>query len=86
LSCPLKKYYSELTVSVDGFSAFHEKMRGKVGLFEDVKNSIKLLALIGAEKSFREVPGTFKERQIFSPYGIYSQVSEGFPLNWHQTS
>jgi MoaA/NifB/PqqE/SkfB family radical SAM enzyme len=44
LSRPLKKYYSELTVSVDGFSAFHEKMRGKVGLFEDVKNSIKLLA------------------------------------------
>jgi hypothetical protein len=45
-----------------------------------------LVALIGAEKSFREVPGTFLERQIFSPYGIYSQVSEGFPLNWHKTS
>jgi radical SAM protein with 4Fe4S-binding SPASM domain len=40
----IKQCYAELTVSVDGFSPFHDNMRGKVGLFEEVKNGIKLLA------------------------------------------
>jgi radical SAM protein with 4Fe4S-binding SPASM domain len=40
----ITRCYSELTVSIDGFSTFHDKMRGKVGLFEEVKNSVKQLA------------------------------------------
>jgi sulfatase maturation enzyme AslB (radical SAM superfamily) len=39
----IKRCYSELTISIDGFAPFHDKMRGRVGLFEEVKNSIKLL-------------------------------------------
>lgn len=39
----IKHYYSELTVSVDGFSAFHDKMRGRTGLFDEIKKNIRLL-------------------------------------------
>jgi radical SAM protein with 4Fe4S-binding SPASM domain len=39
----IRRCYSELTISIDGFAPFHDKMRGRIGLFEDVKNSIKLL-------------------------------------------
>jgi MoaA/NifB/PqqE/SkfB family radical SAM enzyme len=40
----IKRHYSELTISIDGFAPFHDKMRGRVGLFEEVKNSVKFLA------------------------------------------
>lgn len=36
----IRRYYSELTISVDGFSSFHDPMRGKMGLFEEVKTGI----------------------------------------------
>jgi len=39
----IKHFYSELTVSVDGFPPFHDKMRGRAGLFEEIKDGVKLL-------------------------------------------
>lgn len=36
--------FSQLTVSVDGFAAFHDKNRGKEGLFEAVAANTKTLA------------------------------------------
>ena len=39
----VKRCYSELTISIDGFAPFHDKIRGRVGLFEEVKNSVKIL-------------------------------------------
>lgn len=39
----IKRCYSELTISIDGFASFHDKMRGRDGLFEEVNNNIKLL-------------------------------------------
>ena len=39
----IKRCYSELTISIDGFALFHDKIRGRVGLFEEVKNGITLL-------------------------------------------
>jgi sulfatase maturation enzyme AslB (radical SAM superfamily) len=40
----IKRCYAELTVSVDGFASFHDKMRGRAGLFEEVSNCVRLLA------------------------------------------
>ena len=39
----IKRCYSELTISIDGFAPFHDKMRGRAGLFEEVKNGVRQL-------------------------------------------
>lgn len=40
----LTAHYSELTVSVDAIGAPHDALRGKSGLFDDVRRSVKRLA------------------------------------------
>ncbi len=40
----IRRCYAELTFSVDGFPEFHDLMRGKTGLFEDVKTHVQHLA------------------------------------------
>ncbi|MCB9135385.1 MAG: radical SAM protein [Anaerolineales bacterium] len=40
----IQRCYAELTFSVDGFSDFHNLMRGKTGLFDEVKTHIQQLA------------------------------------------
>lgn len=40
----IRRCYAELTFSVDGFSDFHDLMRGKMGLFDEVKTHIQHLA------------------------------------------
>lgn len=39
----IKQCYSELTISVDGTPSFHDAMRGRVGLFDELKTSVMLL-------------------------------------------
>ena len=40
----IKHFYSELTISIDGFADFHDNMRGSPGLFEEIKKNILLLS------------------------------------------
>jgi sulfatase maturation enzyme AslB (radical SAM superfamily) len=40
----IRRCYAELTISIDGFASFHDKMHGRVGLYDEVKNNVKLLA------------------------------------------
>lgn len=49
----IKHRYAELTISLDGFSTFHDKMRGKPGLFDEIKDGIQLLAQEAPELKIR---------------------------------
>lgn len=40
----VRRCYAEITLSVDGLSSFHDSMRGQLGLFDEVKTSIRELA------------------------------------------
>lgn len=44
----LIEHYSELTLSIDGFAPKHDDLRGKAGLFDQVKQAVRLLV---AEKA-----------------------------------
>lgn len=49
----IKHHYAELTISLDGFSKFHDHMRGKPGLFDEIKNGVQLLAQESPELKIR---------------------------------
>lgn len=40
----LIEHYAELTLSIDGFAPRHDALRGKAGLFDQVKQAVRLLA------------------------------------------
>ena len=63
----IKRCYSELTISIDGFAPFHDNMRGRAGLFEEVKNNVKLLSQEAPNLKLRINTVLMKENFEFFP-------------------
>jgi len=49
----IRKCYSEITISMDGLAPFHDGMRGQLGLFDEVKSGLRLLAHEAPELKLR---------------------------------
>ncbi len=49
----IAKYLDELTVSVDGFAAFHDRVRDRPGAYDSLRRSVRTFAAAGAPTLLR---------------------------------